>query len=341
MRIALKDIPQADRLHDVVATVGAVAAGSDSDAQIATAIGKRPRQGRYYRRAAEILGFLRRAAPNRSVLTPLGQQLLRARGRSRDATIAAAVLRCEVVRRAISLLESRLPARVARAELEDFIARGVQTAGDTLIPRRTSTLVSWLEEIKILAAQKGDLILKGLPPGVELLDHTRYQETLFPRAPDLSEHEEVPRWPMGGRRAVGYLIDHTKRERAHHCHRMLTRLVARKIRLAGAIPKRSPLIDLAANLQGLIYLFEIKSITATNERAQVRRGLSQLYEYRYLYRLPKARLVLVIQNPLSARCGWMADYLMSDREVFLAWDGDGRNLSCSDPVRGTLAFLVS
>jgi hypothetical protein len=54
-------VPQADVLEDIARTVDAVAAGAASFQQIAAAIGKVERQGRYYRKAAQTMDLLRNA----------------------------------------------------------------------------------------------------------------------------------------------------------------------------------------------------------------------------------------------------------------------------------------
>ena len=56
--------------------------------------------------------------------------------------------------------------------------------------------------------------------------------------------------------------------------------------------------------EGRDYLFEMKSTTEDNPHAQIRRGLTQLYEYRYVQNVKEAKLVLVIENPLPRENGW-------------------------------------
>ena len=90
MRIPSEDIPQADVLNEVVRTVEAVAGGARSFDDIADAIGKVDRQGRYYRRAAEILGFIHNQH-NHSALTARGRDFI-AHPAQRRELLADAVL---------------------------------------------------------------------------------------------------------------------------------------------------------------------------------------------------------------------------------------------------------
>lgn len=57
----------------------------------------------------------------------------------------------------------------------------------------------------------------------------------------------------------------------------------------------------------------MKSTTDSNVKSQIRRGISQLYEYRYIENKPDASLVLVIENPLQADNNWLQDYMETDR----------------------------
>ena len=70
------NIPQADSLEQVLSTVEAVSNGLTSFQRIAAHIGLSERQGRYYRRAAEILNLIELAGTNVSVLTPIGREYI-------------------------------------------------------------------------------------------------------------------------------------------------------------------------------------------------------------------------------------------------------------------------
>ena len=84
----------------------------------------------------------------------------------------------------------------------------------------------------------------------------------------------------------------------------------------------------------------MKSTTQKNVRNQIRKGLSQLYEYRYLQNNPSAMLVLVIDNPLTENNEWLHNYLIQDRQIKLIWDGHN-NLFSSDITREELVFLFN
>ena len=75
--IKSEEIPQADSLDNVLVTAEAVSKGKTSFQTIAKALGLDTRQGRYYRKAAEILGLIKNYR-NFSVLTPLGHKIVTA-----------------------------------------------------------------------------------------------------------------------------------------------------------------------------------------------------------------------------------------------------------------------
>ena len=63
-----------------------------------------------------------------------------------------------------------------------------------------------------------------------------------------------------------------------------------------------------------------------------------MYEYRYLQNKPAAKLILVIENPLSTKEQWRQNYLEQDRDVYLVWDGNDE-LYGNERTRSELSFL--
>ena len=189
-----------------------------------------------------------------------------------------------------------------------------------MIPRRVSTIISWLERTELLREADGRFFLsRHIPESVGVVDYGESDEPLSPRRHDLNEYNEVERRVRQARGFITAQINEAARERAHDSHHMLTNLVAEKVRNAGAIPKRNPYIDLSAVVNDDLFLFEMKSTTTTNAHGQVRRAISQLYEYRYIQQVPEARLVIVIENPLPRNLGWLLDFVVTDRDLGIVW----------------------
>lgn len=340
MKIPSDEIPQADILEDVVRTVICIAQGGQSFQDIAAAIGKVDRQGRYYRKAAEILGLIATPVRNHSVLTQAGNEFIQTDPSIKNPRFLGAVLSARIFQRLIPFLELNNATGVTRDEIVAFIISVADITTDSMAPRRFSSVVAWLETIG-LVTRKGErfyLSNQLISAKVPILEFTDVDEPILPRTTDLSEYEAVAARASKARKTIITYRDQVATERADNAHRHLVNLVAKRIKGQGSIPRYNFLIDLAARFGEIDYIFEMKSLTEANTKSQMRSGLSQLYEYRYLQNLPNARLVLVVENKPSAKFGWMMDYLESDRDVLTVWDGDDR-LFGNKRARTEMSFL--
>jgi hypothetical protein len=114
MRIPSDEIPQADRLSEVLRTVICISQGGQSFQEIAAFINKVERQGRYYRKAAEIIGMVETPVRNQSVLTPLGQQFIQSGATLNNPLLIQSVLNSRIFQRIIPFLELRSATGVIR-----------------------------------------------------------------------------------------------------------------------------------------------------------------------------------------------------------------------------------
>src|SRR5437764_6688558 len=105
MRIPSDEIPQADIIEDVVKTVICVAQGGKTFQEIAKAIGKVDRQGRYYRKAAEILGLITTPSINNSMLSGLGEQFIHSNPTIDNPLFFQAVMNARIFQRLVPYLE--------------------------------------------------------------------------------------------------------------------------------------------------------------------------------------------------------------------------------------------
>ncbi len=113
-----------------------------------------------------------------------------------------------------------------------------------------------------------------------------------------------------------------KRQRANLSHKILLEKLHDYLKKRGATPFENEHIDLFAELPSKDkYVFEVKSITASNLLSQTRKGVSQLYEYRYRYQNIigyDVNLFLVYpQEPIVVP--WLQKYLCSDRHIGIIW----------------------
>lgn len=340
MRITSKDLPQADTLESVLLTVIAVGNGAQRDIDIANSIpniANDDRQGRYYRNAAELLNFITNRR-NNSSLTSKGAELLNNPVLSNPIFIAS-VLNLNIYQNLLPFLELH-PEGLSRQQILDYLQSIADPEmGPEMIPRRISTILSWSRTLGFIVQLENDryIIQNNLNDDLPIFEIQDANQPLLPETGDLSEFTEIENRTLRAYETIVYLKNQAILERAVISHNTLVNIVARRIRNNGGIPKSNQLIDLAVKLNG-DYLFEMKSTTDMNVRSQIRKGISQLYEYRYLQNKSTAKLVLVIEKPLSASNSWMHEYIEIDREIYLIWDGNNE-LYGSDRARNELPFL--
>jgi hypothetical protein len=339
VKIQSKDVLQADSLDRVMMSIGAIAAGAKTDDDIAEAIGGlSDRQGRYYRRATEILGFSERTQNNASTLTKLGKLFQRANATDKNAIILSAILNNPVFVRLVSFIESRGSVGASRTEIETFLASVAELGQTSMAGRRTSTYLSWLRHLGLVNETANSFILNSLPSSVPLVTVESDEEPLLPAKYDLLEYQDQSRRVKKSEEAIQFFANQALLERANSVHSELVNLMAQKIRKHGSIPRTNRYVDLSARIDDRDYLFEMKSTTEKNLHHQARRGLSQLYEYRYIQNVPDAKLVLVLETPLTDKMSWMNDYILKDRNVLLVWDGNNR-FYCPESISDQLAFI--
>lgn len=121
------------------------------------------------------------------------------------------------------------------------------------------------------------------------------------------------------------------REKANAQHRIIVQLLVDKLVSKNIKPFSNTFIDLCCEKPEKI-LFEVKSCNVDNQLNQVRKAVSQLYEYRYRHNnLHEARLVLALEQKPSGSLEWLLDYLVQDRQILLCWlEGEQNLVTTSD-----------
>lgn len=119
-------------------------------------------------------------------------------------------------------------------------------------------------------------------------------------------------------------LTRVKREKANRDHARLVKRFASLAQIAGGEPKENLFVDLYVELNGVKYILEMKSCNYGNMISQIRKGISQLYEYRYRAGYPNAVLCLVLQCPPYE--AWIKDYLVKDRGINVCWLIDDINI---------------
>jgi hypothetical protein len=116
------------------------------------------------------------------------------------------------------------------------------------------------------------------------------------------------------------------RERAARSHWELEKLLADVARSLNIKPQYNNNIDMHFPINEFVVLAEMKSCHGRNLHGQVRRGISQLLEYRYRYRAvlgENVALLLLLETRPTGRSAWLSDYAAS-LGIVIAWKENDR-----------------
>ncbi|MGY3113649.1 hypothetical protein ACVWYV_001880 [Pantoea eucalypti] len=119
-----------------------------------------------------------------------------------------------------------------------------------------------------------------------------------------------------------------KRQRANLTHKLLLERLNEYLISKGALSLENEHIDLYAKLANdNKFIFEIKSIDDENLLSQSRKGISQLYEYRYRYQeIIGYDVNLCLVYPHEPKIiPWLQEYLCKDRLVGIMWFEEDKN----------------
>jgi hypothetical protein len=343
MSIPVELVPQADDMDKILETVEVVSHGHRTFEEIADYIGLVGRQGRYYRKATEILGFTKRSGANYSVLTKLGKEFLEASGLEKRVILQEALLKNPVFIEVVNRLRAAGNNGLGDDDIEDAIISITQTTAG-MANRRRASVKSWLKYIKI-ARQIGSKICltKKIPgpaviqivddPSAQILRPTKKLKIFTPREVSDTQIKEKLK-------SVEYTFDEAKKEKADKTHKSLVYMMAEKIFEAGGNPKESShSIDLATKINDKEFIFEMKSITGKSIHGQIRRGIAQLYEYGYLHNMPDAILCLVLEKKPTGKKAWLTDYLVKDRGIMVCWKSNS-NFDCPAKCKTALGRFL-
>ena len=139
-------------------------------------------------------------------------------------------------------------------------------------------------------------------------------------------------------------ITKIKRQRSNLSHKLILQQLDEYLRTLGAEPLENEHIDLFAHIPSDgKYLFEVKSIFSDNLLSQTRKGLSQLYEYRFRYKDEvgyDATLCLVLPDEPNS-ITWLQEYLCQDRQIAVIWFSKEGNLQYSHYCKNLIQPLLN
>lgn len=192
-------------------------------------------------------------------------------------------------------------------------------------------------------ATADELLAMGFPT-TELLQVLEDEDipAALPRTAEGREwNRRRPR--RSAKKAAQTSIDLVARERANHAHHLLEQITADSARALGYEPRYNENIDLYFGTPYGTVLAEMKSCDDASVHSQIRRGVSQLFEYRYVYRNllgadPTTTLIVETRPPREK--AWLIDYLTT-LGIVIAWKQPWENsLVSSQPIPDALTGII-
>jgi hypothetical protein len=328
------ELPQADSFDLVLKTAEAVVAGARTHSEIAHALGDyTDRQGIYYRQAAELFGLVEHIGPNRVEPTDEGFRVVKMAALERKLFLGTRLVRLPVIADIVRSLDLA-GLGLSLGSIQDTVKGLVPNTTPKMVRRRTQTMLAWLRYFGIVTVGEGGVRLVRVPREVvfeESLPHSLRRAPEFKALPATHKRENAPGAIEETR--LRYLVDTVTLERAMASHEGLVHGMARQVLKLGAEPRSNALVDLFVEHQGQRVFFEMKSCDQTNLHDQVRAGLAQLYEYRFVHEAPDARLVLTLEVRPEKGNAWLLPYLTRDRGLFVCWS-DGQEGFAFPEVNG-------
>lgn len=320
--ISTSDFPQADFIEKVGQVANAVHDGCHTFMDIERYLGfdSEGRQGRYHRKAAIILGLIV-SAQNYSRLTPLGEEYISCTSdRERLAFLAQCMTKTPVFKSALRYIADTNPSQEQLKNwFEVFYPGSIITAR-----RRFTTFSNYLRSADLVMFDNDQFTLDKFSGAAR--KETLPVGTGFNMPP--------PAAGLGG--IITAEIDATKRDRANHVHWKLVDAKARGLLDAGLSAKDNCNIDLFSDSGGEHILYEMKSLTDDNIFSQIRKAVSQLYEYRYRFAPSTSRLCVITNKELVGDNSWIGDYLENDRNIAYEWTENFEDFNVSE---GSSALL--
>lgn len=127
------------------------------------------------------------------------------------------------------------------------------------------------------------------------------------------------------------------REKANRAHARIVKLLSSTAQAKGFEPTDNIYVDLC--LREVPLIVEVKSCDKQNILVQIRRGISQLYEYRYRSGIKDALLCLALEEEPSGQDAWLVGYLLEDRQIYPLWVLADVTLDGPPQTKSALPFL--
>lgn len=320
MALMTRDFPQADKIEQVGKVAIAVANGNTADSDIEKYIGldSAGRQGRYYRHAAEVLGLIT-TSQNQSFLTPLGNEYSNlTTSKAQIEFLIRCMLDAPVFLHAVAYINEVNP---DEKRLKAWFTSNYPGAHSTA-NRRFSTFINYIHYLinyKVINISNSKYVLNrytGAAVKKKILAGQGIGKREF-------------KTYAANNKTIIVEVEAQKKERANITHWNLVTAKSEFLHNRKFNAFENELIDLYAEDKKDIIIYEMKSIIENNFISQLRKAIAQLYEYRYIFSAPTARICMVTNFPIPKKHEWAIDYLTKDREIGYEWTDDFKTFVCN------------
>ena len=169
-RLRYVGVPQADRPQRILDVVRAHGQGPPEAKSLAARLGIAPRQVRYYRQAAALLGFLNQQRGNWG-LTERGAELCRSPPQQARPLLARAMRACAILQSARRALERKPTGESGQDAVAQVLMRATPLSRSTCL-RRARTLLAWIDWCDRMAEPRQMRLFGHVAPVTQEADDT-------------------------------------------------------------------------------------------------------------------------------------------------------------------------
>ena len=331
-KLTSKEIPQCNTPKILKKVVIAVSQGVTDREEIERQAGlnnKDQRQAGYYLHLAELLGLINRAPfPE---LTQTGRQFAALRSdKEHNIYLKKCVLNVDIYTRSLNYITNNNP---NKSELYNWWHEQSTGLSINTQKRRCSAMISFLTKTGWIRKNQGHFeTIDYTSPIVTHQDTSENKEwKIILNGSELNQKKIEDSEDSSKKTLTEYPEE--KMKWARETHSKLVDAKSRFLEQRNLVPKEDYPIDLWAELNGTIVLYEMKSIVISGDEKniipQIRKAVAQLYEYRYRIEQPTAQLCIITNSILP---NWLGKYLVNDRKIAYQWTTDFEIFTAFDGV---------
>ncbi|MGW8123260.1 hypothetical protein ACV07N_11425 [Roseivirga echinicomitans] len=200
------------------------------------------------------------------------------------------------------------------------------------------------ETVEILTSEKGILEETSIiEPAIDQIEPEKVQAPLTYAFRKRNQDNDLYSNYSSPKTKTDPELTRIRRQKSNLDHKLILQQLEEYLESKGCEPVENDHIDLYAQIPGNgKYLFEVKSTSENNLLSQTRKGVSQLYEYRYRYQEQigyDVNLCLVYPNKPD-EIDWLEDYICTDRGIGVIWFDELGAMNYSEQGKSLVESLI-